>query len=105
MSFVCQSRSAMVLDIATGVQSAESPYSKTQRRRFKKKQKEQVGGGLDTIHAAISALDQGEKSDTEEENAGEADDPAINTQKRTKPGQIGEGKGVPLKKNQRKRAL
>ena len=94
-----------MLNIATGVQSAKSPYSKTQIRRFKKKQKEQVGGGLDTIRAAISALDQGEKSATTSGNTREADNPTANTPKGTKAGQIGKGKGMPLKRNQRKQAL
>ena len=83
----------------------KSPYSKTQIRRFKKRQKEQVGGGLDTIQAAISALDQGENSTTAGGNTREVDDPTVNTQKRTKAGQIGKGKKIPLKKDQRKRAL
>jgi len=80
--------------------SARSSSSKNQKRRLKKKQKEQVGGGLDAIQVAISALD-GDDVDVEQtEQVAE-----LYPKAKTKPGQIGEGKGVPLKQNQRKRAL
>jgi hypothetical protein len=86
------------------LQSVRSPYSKTQRRRFKKRQEEQVGGGLDAIHVAISALDDyvitdGDDGHTEEEPA------QPRAKVKPKLGQIGEGKGNPLSRNQRKRAL
>jgi len=79
------------------LQSARSSSSKNQKRRLKKKQKEQVGGGLDAIQVAISALD-GDNVDAEQQVAD-------GLHPKPKPGQIGEGKGVPLKQNQRKRAL
>lgn len=66
---------------------------------------EQVGGGLDTIEAAISALDQGASAQDGEEIVDSADGQDEVPRARPKAGQIGEGKGVPLKQNQRKRAL
>ncbi|KAI1793882.1 ribosome biogenesis protein SLX9-domain-containing protein [Ganoderma leucocontextum] len=85
------------------------PYSKSHERRLKRKAREQVAGGMSEIKAAISALED----DMPEaiQNAVAADeaagaDAASRPQKaRPKPGQIGEGKGVPLSKNQRKRTL
>lgn len=85
--------------------STRSPYSKTQKRRFKRKQDEQVGGGLDAIQAAISALDNNDQSDSKEEQVDSAVSDSMQTKMQPKLGQIGEGKGVPLKRNQRKRAL
>jgi len=82
------------------LQSTRSPYSKTQQRRFKRKQQEQVGGGLDAIQAVISALDNNAAPDGDGKNTEEAQ-PKV----KQKPGQIGEGKGIPLSRNQRKRAL
>jgi len=82
------------------LQSTRSPYSKTQQRRFKRKQQEQVGGGLDAIQAVISALDNNAAPDGDGKNTEEAQ-PKV----KQKLGQIGEGKGIPLSRNQRKRAL
>jgi hypothetical protein len=87
------------------LQSARSSSSKNQKRRLKKKLKEQVGGGLDAIQAAISALDN---DNIPHEDAGQTvqvADEVILPKVKPKPGQIGEGKGVPLKQNQRRRAL
>ncbi|KAG9314463.1 ribosome biogenesis protein SLX9-domain-containing protein [Chiua virens] len=81
-----------------------APYSKAQRRRFNRKQREQVGGGLGAIEAAISALDNEEVLPPDE-----APSDNLASQQRshakTRPGLIGEGKGVPLTKAQRKRVL
>jgi ribosome biogenesis protein SLX9 len=90
-------------DSLSELQSSRSSSSKNQKRRLKKKQKEQVGGGLDAIQAAISALDGEGVHNIEqtEQVVDESTHPRI----KSKPGQIGEGKGLPLKQNQRKRAL
>ncbi|KIM85344.1 hypothetical protein PILCRDRAFT_358167 [Piloderma croceum F 1598] len=85
------------------LRSFRSSSSKNQKRRLKKKQKEQVGGGLDAIQAAISALD-GERIDNIEQTEQIVDE-STHLRIKSKPGQIGEGKGLPLKQNQRKRAL
>jgi hypothetical protein len=88
------------------LQSSHSPSSKNQKRRLKRKQREEVGGGLDAIQAAISALesDSGIR-DGDQDKTGKFADKLISTKIKVKPGQIGEGKGIPLKQNQRKRAL
>jgi ribosome biogenesis protein SLX9 len=79
------------------------PSSKNQKRRLKKKQKEQIGGGLNAIQAAISALDS--EGIDEIEQTEQVVDESMHPRIKPKPGQIGEGKGLPLKQNQRKRAL
>lgn len=86
------------------LKSKTSPYSKVQRRRFNRRQREQVGGGLDAIGAVLSAIDM---SDSPEEGSPVAEETkdARAHKVQTKTLQIGEGKGIPLKKNQRKRAL
>ncbi|KAH7911931.1 ribosome biogenesis protein SLX9-domain-containing protein [Hygrophoropsis aurantiaca] len=86
------------------LKTTNSPYSKVQKRRFNRKLREKIGGGLDEIQAAISTLETEEipgniDSESNEKQKQEA------SQSRPKPGQIGEGKGIPLTKNQRKRAL
>ncbi|KAF7969210.1 hypothetical protein HWV62_27907 [Athelia sp. TMB] len=86
------------------LQSARSPYSKTQNRRFKKKQREQVAGGLGEIQAAIIALDDEKPNSAEDDSSTIQTDPS-QTNTKVKLGLIGEGKGQPLSKNQRKRAL
>ncbi|KAH7931109.1 hypothetical protein BV22DRAFT_1077883 [Leucogyrophana mollusca] len=86
------------------LKSTISPYSKVQKRRFNRQQREKVGGGLDEMHAAISAM---EKDEIAEQHTPELNDPQNprSSQARRKVGQIGEGKGATLSKNQRKRAL
>ncbi|KAM5533084.1 hypothetical protein V8D89_013227 [Ganoderma adspersum] len=91
------------------LEQTRSPYSKSHERRLKRRAREQVAGGMSEIKAAISALEddipeaiQNSVAANDDANAGDASRPQ---QARPKPGQIGEGKGVPLSKNQRKRAL
>ncbi|OAX44728.1 hypothetical protein K503DRAFT_861027 [Rhizopogon vinicolor AM-OR11-026] len=88
----------------SGLTSKTSPYSKVQRRRFNRRQREQVGGGLEAISTVLSAIDQGdspEQSDPVNEEKKEAHAPKA----QPKTLQIGEGKGLSLRKDQRKRAL
>lgn len=75
-----------------------------QRRRFNRRQREQVGGGLDAIGAVLSAIDMSDSPEQGSPAAEETKD-AHAHKVQTKTLQIGEGKGIPLKKNQRKRAL
>jgi ribosome biogenesis protein SLX9 len=87
-----------------GLTSKTSPYSKVQRRRFNKRQREQVGGGLDAIRAVLSVIDHDDSpeqggpvnEETREVHAPKAQPKTL---------QIGEGKAVSLRKNQRRRAL
>ena len=96
----------------TGLEQSRSPYSKSHERRLKRKVREQIAGGMNEIKAAISAVENDipvvvQNTVTAEFNsdvAGEADAPKPRAVK-PRPGQIGEGKSVPLTKNQRKRAL
>jgi len=81
---------------------SHSSSSKNQKRRLKKKQKEQVGGGLEAIQAALSALDD---DDGVPKQTVQVADKLIHPKVKPKLGQIGEGKGAPLTKNQRKQAL
>ncbi|KAI6133156.1 ribosome biogenesis protein SLX9-domain-containing protein [Pisolithus croceorrhizus] len=83
--------------------STVSPYSKTQRRRFNKKMREQVGGGMADMDLALSAL-QEENPSLEPAKGSDSVTPS-STVKQTVTGQIGKGKGVPLTKAQRKRTL
>ncbi|KAJ7110101.1 ribosome biogenesis protein SLX9-domain-containing protein [Mycena epipterygia] len=90
------------------LESSHSPYSKSHARRQKRKAKEQIGGGLDEIQLALAAVDDDDSAEVPEESAGPtADEEAPQQQKKIKPkpGQIGEGKGAPLSKAQRQRAL
>ncbi|KAF9270328.1 hypothetical protein L218DRAFT_992958 [Marasmius fiardii PR-910] len=79
----------------------QSPYSKSRLRRTKRKAREQLASGLNDMQAALDSLDNSEpKNSTSAAQSGNAQ-----TAQKTKPGQIGEGKGVPLSGQQRKRVL
>ncbi|TFK89634.1 hypothetical protein K466DRAFT_18209 [Polyporus arcularius HHB13444] len=93
------------------LEASRSPYSKSHERRLKRRAREQVAGGMSDIQAAISAVEdaipvavQNSVAADPDAGAGEPDAPQPRKVK-PKPGQIGEGKGVPLTKNQRKRVL
>ncbi|KAH9847388.1 ribosome biogenesis protein SLX9-domain-containing protein [Lenzites betulinus] len=93
------------------LEQSRSPYSKSHERRVKRKAKEQVAGGMGDMTAAIFAVEDAIPvavqntiaAGAEEPDATE--EPQAQARAKPKPGQIGEGKGVPLSKNQRKRAL
>ncbi|KAI0673465.1 ribosome biogenesis protein SLX9-domain-containing protein [Trametes maxima] len=95
------------------LEQSRSPYSKSHERRLKRKAKEQVAGGMDDMHAAISAVEDAIPAAVQNTIAADAatdidaiDGPdASKAKSKPKPGLIGEGKGTPLTKNQRKRAL
>ncbi|KAJ7492513.1 ribosome biogenesis protein SLX9-domain-containing protein, partial [Mycena latifolia] len=90
------------------LESNHSPYSKSHARRQKRKAREQLGSGLDDIQLALAAVEDGDVADAHQESGASADteDPHPKQKKaKPKPGQIGEGKGAPLSKNQRQRAL
>lgn len=90
------------------LQSGRSPYSKSHERRLKRKAREQIADGMSDMQTAISAVELGipdsVQASTEVVTA-EDNHLKNNRARSTKPGQIGEGKGVPLTKAQRKRAL
>ncbi|TFK41047.1 ribosome biogenesis protein SLX9-domain-containing protein [Crucibulum laeve] len=89
------------------LEGSKSPYSKSHNRRLKRKANEQIAGGLDDIQAVITALDDTAPSQPSDEHA-QSDSMTTEGEKakaNPKIGKIGEGKGVPLSKRQRKRAL
>ncbi|KAI0800936.1 ribosome biogenesis protein SLX9-domain-containing protein [Fomes fomentarius] len=92
------------------LEQSRSPYSKSHERRLKRKAREQVAGGMDEIKMAIAAVEDDIPLAVQNSIAATAEGvdetPAPQSKKvRPKHGQIGEGKGAPLTKNQRKRAL
>ncbi|KAI0715268.1 ribosome biogenesis protein SLX9-domain-containing protein [Earliella scabrosa] len=92
------------------LEQSRSPYSKSHERRLKRKAREQVAGGMGEIKAAISAVEDDIPTAVQNSVAADTDDasgpdPSHPKKVKPKPGQIGEGKGAPLTKNQRKRAL
>ncbi|KAH9922990.1 ribosome biogenesis protein SLX9-domain-containing protein [Amylocystis lapponica] len=92
------------------LESSRSPYSKSHERRLKRKAKEQVAGGMGDVKAALSALEddipQAVLDSTHEDVTGDVvSEERPKVKPRPKPGKIGEGKGAPLSKAQRKRML
>lgn len=96
----------------SGLEASRSPYSKSHSRRLRRKAKEQIGGGLSDIQAAIADVedDAPELIQTSIREAAEAEArgpkaPTNEPRVKFNPGLIGEGKGAPLSKAQRKKAL
>lgn len=92
------------------LESSRSPYSKSHERRVRRKAKEQVAGGMSDVKAALSALDDDIPQAVIDSTEDFADGDAAGGDRskpvpKPKPGQIGEGKGAPLSKAQRKRVL
>ncbi|CCL98987.1 uncharacterized protein FIBRA_00995 [Fibroporia radiculosa] len=87
------------------LESSRSPYSKSHERRLKRKAREQVASGMDDIRAAISAVEDAIPSAVAEARSQVESDETQDQTARSQTGRIGEGKGVPLSKSQRKRAL
>jgi len=90
------------------LESARSPYSKSHARRLKRKAKEQIGGGMNDIKAAITEMEDDPAPEPAQESmqksAGvqsSANEPRI----KSTPGRIGEGQKNPLTKAQRKKVL
>ncbi|KAI0068387.1 hypothetical protein BV25DRAFT_1818801 [Artomyces pyxidatus] len=91
------------------LEAARSPYSKSHARRLKRKDKEQIAGGLAGLRAALTAVESTGSAPavddavtaTPDGGNGAEGQPAA----KPRPGQIGEGKGAPLKRAQRKQAL
>lgn len=91
----------------SGLEVSRSPYSKSHGRRVKRKSKEQVASGLADIQTALDEVET-EMPPAVRKTIGtdDADDPGDQHKvRRSMVGQIGEGKGVPLSRSQRKRAL
>jgi len=86
------------------IKTSSAPYSKTQKRRFNRKRREQLGSGLGSIEAVISAL-EGEEISPPAEAQSNATTSQQRPQAKAGTALIGEGKGAPLTKAQRKHAL
>jgi ribosome biogenesis protein SLX9 len=100
-------------NIQTGLEASRSPYSKSHARRLKRKAKEQIGGGFSDVKAAIAEV-EGDASvepvqqsirESSKVGAGRVSSSTNEPRVKSNPGQIGEGKGAPLTKEQRKKAL
>jgi ribosome biogenesis protein SLX9 len=129
----------------TGLEASRAPYSKSHARRLKRKEKEQLAGGLGILQAALPSIALTAATATTTSAgvtpAGKGDataativttatatrrvasakktvskpesnvipdapgDAAVPQSTTTRPGQIGEGKGTPLTRSQRRRAL
>jgi len=127
------------------LEASRAPYSKSHARRLKRKEREQLAGGLGSLKAALpsiivpTAASASASTSTRATSAGEAGAPAAparvqgvaisttataagggtsddrkkthgeeeasQTIVRPGPGQIGKGKGTPLTRSQRRRAL
>lgn len=100
------------LTSVSGLEASRSPYSKSHSKRLRRKAKEQIGGGLSDIQAAITEMeDDGPKlvqesiREAAEAEARGSKAPANEPRVKSNPGLIGEGKGARLNKTQRKKAL
>ncbi|KAF9015238.1 ribosome biogenesis protein SLX9-domain-containing protein [Cyathus striatus] len=88
------------------LQRGRSPYSKSHIRRMKRKVKEELAGGMNDIQVAIYEMDTyGSKTVSETGSFESAQGSKPASRPEAKAGKIGEGKGVPLSKTQRKQAL
>ncbi|KAL0579111.1 hypothetical protein V5O48_002894 [Marasmius crinis-equi] len=85
----------------------QSPYSKSHVRRMKRKAREQIAGGLDDMQVALNSLDGAEADPPKPSDEGDKEEPTqpTKTTSKTKPGQIGEGKGATLSNQKRKQVL
>ncbi|EEB90978.1 hypothetical protein MPER_10741, partial [Moniliophthora perniciosa FA553] len=87
----------------------QSPYSKSHLRRMKRKAREQIANGLDDMQSAIASLDDSKEMLPNSEDVGgensKEESEQTSSKIKTRPGQIGEGKGVTLSTQQRKRIL
>lgn len=86
------------------------PYSKSYNRRVKKKERDQTALGLQELKSIIKAVENPDSNEqTYDHEAQPSDSGGNGDVRRLKTssiqGQIGEGKGLPLKEGQRRRAL
>jgi len=93
--------SVTTLNDLAGLGAGSTPYSKSHAKRVKRKAKEELTADLAAVGEAIAAVDAQDSSSHAQQRSDK--DPAQKLKPR--PGQIGEGKGGSLTKNQRKRTL
>ena len=96
----------------TGLESSQTPYSKSHAKRLKKKAKEQIANGLTDVGLALP--DTADDTDvvalvgeaSKGRNDMDVEEPyTIRKRKKTKRGIIGEGKGSTLTDKQRMQVL
>jgi ribosome biogenesis protein SLX9 len=90
------------------LRGSQSPHSRSHNRRLRRKEKEQLASGMADLKAALGAID---------DSVEKVQRPGITSARRRDPsksasgesgielGKIGEGRGVPLSKAQRKQVL
>ncbi|KZV94096.1 hypothetical protein EXIGLDRAFT_525598 [Exidia glandulosa HHB12029] len=93
------------------LQASQAPYSKSHSRRLKRKAKESLNTDMNDMQAVLSGMEPAQVKTIADDDARD-DDGAMDDggERKKKPaaqtaGLIGEGKGQPLSKTQRKRAL
>ena len=91
-----------------GLGLSSTPYSKSHARRLKRKAREQIASGLDDVVAALPPIIANAEvtlaSSEGKTNSSDAKG-AHSNKRQAQNGLIGEGKGAPLSKNQRKNVL
>jgi len=88
------------------LRGSQSPYSRSHNRRLRRKEKEQLASGMADLKAALSAIDDSvEKVQRPGIASARRRDPSNSGEFRIELGKIGEGRGVPLSKAQRKQVL
>lgn len=95
----------------SGLESGHTPYSRSHVKRMKRKAKEQIASGLDDIAAALPDIFTGNvvtiasNEDLKESQDSDLKHGASGRQRNPQTSLIGEGKGAPLSKHQRKQVL
>ncbi|KAI9460923.1 ribosome biogenesis protein SLX9-domain-containing protein, partial [Lactarius psammicola] len=91
------------------LEASRAPYSKSHARRLKRKEGERLaGGGMESLKTALPSITTVVIASGTSNSAGEDlndSSPAKAPSPPTRLGQIGQGKGTPLTRSQRRRAL
>ena len=96
----------LLICIYLGLESGHAPYSKSHARRLKRKEKEKLVSGMEDVALALPSLDEDLSQELDRTQAIDpSNNPGIGPSRRTKPGLIGEGKGIPLSNKQRQKVL
>ncbi|KAH8998924.1 ribosome biogenesis protein SLX9-domain-containing protein, partial [Lactarius hatsudake] len=91
--------------------TSRAPYSKSHARRLKRKERERLaGGGMESLESALPSITtDGVIATGTSRSAGEGPTTPADPEAPSPParlvGQIGQGKGTPLTRSQRRRAL
>jgi hypothetical protein len=102
--------------IVSGLEASRAPYSKSHARRLKRNERERLaGGGMESLKIALPSISKSAEDDDDTTAnakttaaASTESVPDNSTEAPSSParlGQIGQGKGAPLTRSQRRRAL